>query len=595
MPPTRRPSTCRASARVSTTDPAASLDAIICTSQLLERVASRRDIPAEHAALMDLVGQFATESALPLQRLVDLAVELCKAGSAGVSLLEPGSAPGNGLFRWAAMAGEYRGYVGGTTPEGSSPCGTCLALGTPQLYRYPARLFTYLSQATPPIVEGLVIPLRSGAGPLGTIWVVSHVESCRFTAQDVAVMSGLADFTSTALALERSRNDAQAANRAKDEFLAVVSHELRRPLTAILGWSELLLAGRVTPVTAARAIEALHTNARRQLEMVDDLMDASRTLTGALRLNEKPMDLGEVVRSAVEIVAGDAAARGVELVYPIDRALPFLGDPERLHQVIGNLLGNGVKFTPAGGRVVIGIEVAPPWVEISVRDTGVGIAPHVIPMLFDTFRRADASSTGRASGLGLGLTIARRLIELHDGTLEACSDGAGAGALLTARLPSSRLLAGERNPAPLAQSSAENVGLAGLNILVVDDEIDIRDMIAVVLEDAGATVVAVEGVQNALAVLARQPIDVLLSDLAMPGQDGYDLVTMLGQDNSPRRPATLIAVTALAGARERQRALASGFDHHVSKPVDFELLVGLIDRCARPHDPLEQIRHGRNR
>ncbi|MBA2301684.1 MAG: GAF domain-containing sensor histidine kinase, partial [Acidobacteria bacterium] len=455
-----------------TAEPATSLDDIVRTALLLERHSPPRDIGAEHEALIDLIGQAATAPSLLLQRLVDLAVELCDAGSAGVSLLEPGLQPGKGLFRWVAMAGEYRGYAGRVTPEGFSPCGACLTLGTAQLYLYPARLFTYLAEAAPPIVEGLVIPLRSEAGPLGTIWIVSHDESRRFTARDVALMTSLADFTSTALALQRARDEAEAANRAKDEFLAVVSHELRRPLTAIIGWSELLLAGRATPATAARAIEALYTNARRQRDMIEDLLDASRALTGALRLSEEAIDLAAIVRTAIEEVAGEAREREIELVsaIAIEDALPFFGDPERLHQVVGNLLGNAVKFTAPGGCIFIGIQVAPLWVEISVRDTGIGIASHLVPLMFDAFRKADASSTRRDSGLGLGLTIARRLVKLHDGTLEAQSDGEGRGALLTVRLPAERLLAEYRPSLGPAGRATRDRELSGITILVVDDE-----------------------------------------------------------------------------------------------------------------------------
>ena len=558
-------------------EPAVLLDDIVITPRLAERSAPPRNILAEHEALTDLIGRAATAPSGLLQRLVDHAVDLCHAGSAGVSLLEP-AAEQDGVFRWVALAGAYRHYVGGTTPQSFSPCGSCLARGTPQLYRYPARLFTYLSEATPPIVEGLVLPLRSEAGPLGTIWIVSHDEAHGFTAHDVVCMASLANFTSTALVLQHAREEAEAANRAKDEFLAVVSHELRRPLTAIVGWAELLLAGRATPVTAARAIESLHTNARRQQDMIEDLLDASRALTGSLRLHERPMDLSAVVRSAIEIVTNYAKGRNVELLALVDEPLPFQGDPDRLHQVVGNLLSNAVKFTPAGGRVSVALQIAVPWVEISVCDTGVGVAPHMAPRIFDAFRKADASSNRRDSGLGLGLTIAHRLAVLHGGTIEVQSDGVGRGALFTVRLPATRLLTESEVPPQADVRIKRNLPLLGLRILVVDDEPDMRDIHAWMLGDAGATVVTAADMESALVSMARQSFDVLVTDIVMPGHDGYDLLARIDLNRSP---ITTIAVTALASVRERQRILAAGFDHHVAKPVDFNALVRLIVQCRR--------------
>ena len=561
--------------------PAPSLDDILITPLLAERSAPPRDIVAEHEALADLIGHAANEPSRLLQHLVDLAVRLCHAGSAGVSLLEPAAESAQGVFRWVAMSGAYREYVGGTTPESFSPCGVCLDRDTAQLYRYPARLFTYLAEASPPIVEGLVLPLRSEAGPLGTIWIVSHDEAGAFTSRDVAVMASLADFTSTALVLQRARDEAQAANRAKDKFLAVVSHELRRPLTAIVGWSELLLAGRSTPATAARAIEALYANARRQQDMIEDLLDASRALTGSLRLNERPMDVTAVVRSAIEVVADNAKGRGVELSAELPDPLTVHADPERLHQVVGNLLSNAVKFTPVGGRVSVTLHRVGPWIEISVKDTGIGIAPHMVPLVFDAFRQADTSSTRRESGLGLGLTIARRLTALHDGTIEAQSDGAGKGAAFIVRLPATRLIARSEPRPQAAVLTKRSLQLAGVTILVVDDESDVRDILVCVLEDAGATVLAAADVAGALSALASYCIDVLVTDLVMPGQDGYDLLARIGLPASPARPRTTIAVTALASARERLRALAAGFDHHVAKPVNFNALIQLIVESSK--------------
>ena len=556
------------------------LEEIVITPVLLERNAGERNIAAEHEALTDLVGCAATDSAALLSRLVDLALRLCNAGSCGVSLLEPSSEPGMGVFRWVAMAGLYKGYVGGTTPESFSPCGHCLTRGSIQLYRHPARLFTYLAKATPAIVEGLVIPLRSELGPLGTIWIVSHDETRQFTSGDAAVMRSLADFTSTALALQRGRDAAESANRAKDEFLAIVSHELRRPLTAIVGWSELLLAGQSSAPTAARAIEALYTNARRQQHMIEDLLDASRASAGVLGLNERTMDLAEVVHSALEVVADAARAAGVVIIPEFSQSLPFHGDPERLHQVVANLLSNAVKFTPAGGSIFVNLDRSASSVGITIRDTGIGLAPHVLPTIFDAFCKADGSSTRRDSGLGLGLTIARRLVEMHGGRLEARSDGEGRGSSFTVRLPVSRTLV--QPPAKAAAPALPSGGLAlkGITVLVVDDEGDVRDILTKVLEAAGAGVLTAAGVEDALAVLKARSVDVLVTDLVMPGQDGYELLKRVRHETK-KRVSAAIAVTALASARDRQRVLAAGFDHYVAKPIDFAALLRLVGSSSK--------------
>ena len=566
-------------------DTTVTLDDIIITPALSHRLSSRLDPSVELAALKDLVHHFTIEPAGLLQRLVEIAVDRCEAGSAGVSLLESGPREGEGIFRWVAMAGAYRPYVGGTTPESFSPCGTCLARGAAQLYDRPARLFTYLAETTPEIIEGLVVPLRSAFKPavIGTIWIVSH-DVKQITNRELSIMSDLANFAAAAVALQQARDQAQAADRAKDEFMAVVSHELRRPLTAIVGWSELLLSGRSTPAIAARAIAGLGEAARRQQAMVEDLLDAARTVTATLKLTEVDMDLAAVVRSAVDTIADVAQERGVELSAAIDGTLPFHGDPDRLHQVVGNLLDNAVKFTPPGGRVWLSLRQLPNAVEIVVRDDGRGIPAQAVPMIFEAFRGAHASSTRRENGLGLGLTIARHLTTLHGGTIEAQSAGEGRGAQFTVRLPANGVLAvGLMEPAR-DSSLEQRQRLDGVTVLVVDDEQDVLDILGVTLTQAGAAVNTASSVSGALDAVARQPIDVLISDISMPGQDGFDLLARLDRTQPGRRPRLAIAVTALAGGRERERILAAGFDHHISKPVDLGLLLQLVATSASPQE-----------
>lgn len=567
---------------MSASDTTAPLNDIVITAALADRPAFR-DPAVELAALKDLLHQYATEPSGLIEHVVDVALQQCGVGSAGLSLLEPGTARGDGVFRWVAVAGALRHYTGRTAPELFSPRGLYLSHRTPQLFARPARVFTELSQITPEIVEALVVPFCSSIAPdvSGAIWIVSH-DARQLTKRELAIMIDLANFTGPAMEMQCARDQAEAADRAKGEFLAVVSHELRRPVTAMVGWSELLMSGRSTPATAARAITAIRDSARRQQAMIEDLLDGARTLTGTLRLNEMTMDLAAVVHSAVDIVADTAQERGVELSATTDRSVPIHGDPDRIHQIVGNLLNNAVKFTPPGGRVSVSVRVVPEAIEIVVCDTGSGIAPHIIPVIFDAFRQGNASSTRRQSGLGLGLTIARHLTALHKGTIEAHSDGEGCGSRFIVRLPVHRLRAGGLSATP--PISPHRQTLDGVAVLAVDDEPDVRDMLAVALGNVGASVFTASNVEDALYVLSSQSIDVLVTDIAMPGQDGYDLLARLKRNHSVRVPRTAIAVTALAAERARHRVLAAGFDHYVAKPVDLHLLVSLIAKSARRQD-----------
>ena len=551
------------------------LDDVLITHELSRRAAPPRDLASENAAFIALARQMAVDSSGLLRCLVDLAISLCGAGSAGVSLLERGVS-GPGVFRWVSLGGEYAPYVGGTTDADFSPCGVCLQRNAPQLYAAPARYFTYLAAATPAIMEGLVVPLRADSGAIGTLWIVSHDDG-RFTPRDVTVMTGLADFTSAALTLQRARTRAEELSRMKDEFLSMVSHELRAPLNSILGWSELLLSGITTPERAARAIEAIHTNAARQAVLIEDLLDTSRIVAGTLRLANAPVDLAQVARFALSAVEAAAAESEIVLRSEIDGALPlFDGDAGRLQQIVGNLVNNAVKFTPASGVVTLAVRQTREGIMLSVTDTGVGMSQDQLAFVFEPFRQVDTSTTRRQAGLGLGLTIARRLAELHGGTLTAESAGLGKGSTFVLRLPAARILA-TRAPAtqPAQRFGVAAASLAGLRILVVDDDVDQRDLVACALAHAGASIVTAGSAREALANLSDPPLDVLVSDLAMPDEDGWSLIARIRAGSvMPGLPA--IAVSAYGAEADRRKALAAGFDRHVTKPVDLVAFSHLI-------------------
>ncbi len=390
----------------------------------------------------------------------------------------------------------------------------------------------------------------------------------------------------------RARADAEAANRTKDQFLATLSHELRTPLTALLGWVRLLRAGKLDPPTAARALESIERNVRVQAQLINDILDISRVVTGKLRLELQPVDVATVVGAAIEAIRPAAEAKGIHVATELDPTTPPIsGDPDRLQQVVWNLLANAVKFTATGGRVEVRLSRAVSHVEIRVRDTGEGIPPAFLPYVFDRFRQADTATTRAHTGLGLGLAIVRHLVELHGGTVAAESRGDGQGATFTVTLPVPAvfLTRGEllvRSPSAGEPGSGAAAVLEGRRILVVDDDPDALELVTAILSRAGAAVAAVLSAREARAAFEHFRPDVLVCDIAMPGEDGYAVIREL-RARDPGRGATIpaVALTAYASLDDRERALSAGFHAHVTKPVDPTDLVNLVAGLARPRRP----------
>jgi len=396
------------------------------------------------------------------------------------------------------------------------------------------------------------------------------------------------------LVLEQgARKQAEEANRIKDEFLATLSHELRTPLNAILGWVQVLRSGKLDETAAVRALETIERNARSQAQLIADLLDVSRIITGKLRLDFKPVDLRRIIDAALDSVRPAADAKGILLeVSTSPLASPVLGDADRLQQVVWNLLSNAMKFTPRGGRVEIRLRDSGTSALIRVTDTGIGIRPDFLPYVFDRFRQAEGSITRAHGGLGLGLSIVRHLIELHGGTVEVESEGEGKGATFSVRLP----LRAELAEDPLDQTAAGRGGLfnsppdllAGLRVVVVEDEADTRELLVVALQQCGAEVTAFGTVPEALAWFDHQVADVLVSDIGVPVEDGYALIRKLrarGPDRGGNVPAA--ALTAYARAEDRLRALEAGYQTHLAKPVDPPELIATVARLAgrRPPGP----------
>jgi len=388
---------------------------------------------------------------------------------------------------------------------------------------------------------------------------------------------------------QAARAAAERANRLKDEFLARVSHELRTPLTSMLGWVQMLRGGKLSEEQGRRALETIERNARAQAQLIDDLLDVSCILAGRLRLDVSDANVGDVVEAAVEAVRVAAEARGVRLQSLLDSSAYVRGDRARLQQIVWNLLSNAVKFTPRGGAVKVVAERHGAIVEVTVSDSGRGIAPDHLPHVFERFGQDEGGSTRRHGRLGLGLAIVKHLTELHGGSVTVQSEGEGLGSSFTLRLPLAALSPGlpgaASSPAGETLDLAASGALRGVRLVVVDDEPDTREMLRTLLERCGAVVEVAGSSAEGLTLLRRTRPDLLLSDLGMPGEDGYELirkVRALPATEGGRTPA--VALTVRARAEDRTRVLLSGFRAHVPKPVEPAELVAVLASVLPPRE-----------
>lgn len=382
----------------------------------------------------------------------------------------------------------------------------------------------------------------------------------------------------------------EAAARARDEFVAVVSHELRNPVSVILGWARLLRRGTLAPERLNHALEVIERNAATQQQLVENLADIGRVTTGRIRLHPSQVDLSEVVDAAVEEVRLALEAKRITLETELERGKTLLrADGERLLQVVWNLLTNAMKFTPKEGKIKVTLRRVDSDLELTVSDSGVGIAPERLPDIFDTFRQSDVNATRRSGGgLGIGLSITRHLVALHGGSIEAHSDGPGRGATFVVRLPVSPLVSPTvgvgKVPvgAPRPTSTEQRGGIEGLRVLVVDDNEDARELVAFTLESCGAQVHTAASVPEALTELDRFDPDIVISDIGMPEIDGFSLIRSIRSSPNARRAALpVIALTAFSRDEDRERALAEGFTLHVTKPVEPAELVDAVASLAK--------------
>jgi signal transduction histidine kinase/DNA-binding response OmpR family regulator len=434
-----------------------------------------------------------------------------------------------------------------------------------ELVRHP-RFGELARDADPPLHGWLAAPLSSRDGvPIG--WIqLSDKRSGDFDAEDETVLVQLAQMVSIA-AENTLLNEAQEANRLKDQFLATLSHELRTPLQAILTWSRVLRESSGDAATQARGLEVIERSARSQTRLIEDLLDVSRIISGKLVLEKAPLSLRQVVETATEDARPAALEKEIAIGAELGADPTIDGDAARLRQVMGNLFSNAIKFTPKGGRVTVHLAADDDWVTLAMVDTGRGIAPAFLPQLFERFRQADSSTTRHHGGLGIGLSVVRSLVELHGGNVRAESDGEGKGAKFTLRFPlgSAEALAAEPEPAPAPVRARPT--LSGMRLLLVEDDLDTRECLVLALEEQGAVVTAASSVPEALKRLGEETPDAIISDLGMPGEDGYALIRRVREAPGDLRVPAL-ALSAYVRPEERSKALLAGFDLHIGKPVE---------------------------
>jgi len=431
-----------------------------------------------------------------------------------------------------------------------------------------------------------ISPLSGDGRVIGTLTIIEDVTER--VAREAELQAQIEARTRLLASEKLARSEAERANRLKDEFLATISHELRNPLNAIMGWAHMLRLGKLNDANAERAVETIYRNAKSQSQLIADLLDVSRIISGKLRLDVRTVDLIHIINAAIDSIRPAADAKGIRLQTLLDSSAgPISGDADRLQQIVWNLLTNAVKFTPKGGKIQIKLHRVDSHVEILVSDSGVGISKEFLPYVFDRFRQADASTTRIHGGLGLGLSIVRQLVDLHGGSVTVESEGDGKGATFTITLPFVGVIGNQEAESGIPAHGDEIVAfeglpsLRGLKVLVVDDEADTRELIREVLKECGSEVIMCRSAAEALDALEQHKPDILISDLGMPDEDGYSLISKirsLPQERGGQIPAA--ALTAYARAEDRMRVLRSGFQFHLPKPVDSAELVTVVASLA---------------
>ena len=556
-------------------NPTATLDEVDIRSQLQSRPSRPANYETEDQALRVLAREMAQNPRDMLQTIVEMALDLCNADTAGISLLE------GDVFQWEALAGTFGAYRHSTMPRDASPCGICIERDATQLMHLPDRCFPAL-RTEPLFVESLLIPFHNHGKAIGTVWVVSHSFERKFDREDERIVGVLAHFASAGWQLWKAGEAAAEADHRKDEFLAMLGHELRNPLAAISSAASVLqkvVAAEPSIKHASHAVDIVARQARQVTRMIDDLLDVSRISNGKLQLRTKSIELQTVVADAIEATRSQIERRRHQLSVDLPTAPIILeADPSRLAQLLTNLIDNAAKYTPDGGRIWLSADVAKGALQIVIRDTGIGIRPEHLTSIFDLFTQVDGPLDRAGGGLGLGLTVVRQLVEMHGGSVEAHSEGPGKGSRFTIRLPLpvSTVETGSRARRDAAHAEPP----ARRRILVVEDDDDVANSLATSLTLDGHTVKIVPDGPAALEALRAFDPDLVLLDVGLPGMSGHDVARKI-RSSVARADLVIVALSGFGSEEDRRLADAAGCDAHIVKPVDPDVLRTVVRRADR--------------
>lgn len=548
----------------------APLDDVLVTERLAHRPSRPTDHEAENRVLVELAEKLARRPDTLLQRLVDAALELCRADSTGVSLLEEGGAVER--FRWNAVAGPFSTHQGGTIPRDRSPCGAVLERDDVLLFDRPSHHYTELRTSRPGIREALLVPFHVGGRPRGTLWAIAHSEERRFDREDARLLTSLSRFVSVGYQL-------RIQARRKDWFLAMLGHELRNPLAPLTNAVELLKRDDLTESRKRRLVPVLDRQVGHLTRLVDDLLDISRIAEGKLALETRTLDLVHLVRQVVDDHRRelDAAELQLEMRLP-DEPLWIDGDPSRLTQTVANLIGNAAKYTEPGGDVRVRVQRVDGGsaARVTVEDTGAGMTASLLDHVFEPFHQGPRGPEHGNEGMGIGLTLVRLVVEAHDGRVWAESEGRGRGSCIHLRLP---LLDPDaaREEAADADPGSDDDG-PQRRVLLVEDRPDAAQMTKMVLEQEGHEVAVAPDGESGLEEALRFRPEVVFCDLGLPGpMTGYDVAKSFRADER-LASARLVALTGYGETKDREAAEAAGFDAFLTKPVR----VGALERAVEP-------------